>query len=102
MKLVSKKMMDECTSAYGKSIKGQGTTSVSFDSKELAEWVRKVAPHCARIEVRFGTYTSTSAPEKSLSGKNTVFFYACDEDGNPAVDESGEEIEIINHGQPIP
>jgi len=98
-------MADDCTNAFSKQISGSKTrvtTSVNFNSKKLAKWLQQVAPHCSQIQVRFGTYTKAHALTKELEGRTTVFFYACDENGELALDESGNEIPPVNQGTVFP
>ncbi len=105
MRIVDQKMADDCIREFEKqsiSSKKQITTGVGFDAKKLAAWLQKVSPHASEIHVRFGIYTPDHAPKKDVTGRTTVFFCACDDDGNPAQDESGEDIPPVNQGEPYP
>lgn len=105
MKIVNQNMVDDCMKAYTDQLttsKKKITTGARFDSKKLAEWLNKVSPHCSEIHVKFGAYTDQHAHSKQNVGRTTVFFCACDEDGNPAQDDSGEDIPPVNQGIPYP
>lgn len=105
MRKVQQSMVDDCVKAYAdqQSIsKKIITTGARFDSKKLADWLNNVAPHCSEIHVKFGVYTDKHSHSKKNVGRETVFFCACDEDGNPAQDDSGEDIPPVNQGEPYP
>jgi|GEM_PF-5559375 len=105
MKIVDQKMADECISAYSDSLQknaaGQ-TTAVGFDSKKLLKWLKKVAPNCHEIQIKFGIYTQVYSTSKFQEGRTTVFLCPCDDEGNPALDENGNEIPPVNAGNPYP
>lgn len=105
MKPVEKKMAKACIDAYTAKESGKKskiTTGIGFDAKKLAAWVNSVAKNSAEIQIRFGIYTDEYAPEKRHTGRTTVFLCACDENGNDATDEEGNEIPPLNSGDPYP
>lgn len=110
MDFVTRKMMEECTAEYSRRAStGKITTAVCFDTKKLSEWIQKASPYCSQIQVRFGIYNGAEnvkkkslTTAKSNTGRVTVFFVACDENGDPAEDEDGEDIPIVNQGELLP
>lgn len=106
MKVVDQKMADDCIKAFSESVssskKSVATTAVGFDSKKLLKWLKKVAPHCSEIQIKFGNYTAEHATEKTTEGRTTVFLCPCDDSGQPANDETGSPLPPVNAGNPYP
>ncbi|MCO6498142.1 MAG: hypothetical protein J5I50_10815 [Chitinophagaceae bacterium] len=106
MKSVNKKVLDSAVRAYKKATNASKdksvTTAVGFDSKELLKWLRKVAPVSKEIQVRFGIYNKKNAPSPEDVGRVTVFFMACDENGDQSTDGDGEPVDPVNVGNIYP
>lgn len=105
MKSVTQKMANDCINAYtaaGKKLTSTLTTGVGFDASQLSNWLQKVAPFAKEIQVSFGIYTAEHAPTPKDLGRVTVFFVACDANGNTAKDGSGKAIPPVNTGIPYP
>lgn len=108
MKQIDIKTANECILAYAQKMKKLGitspktglTTSLSFKSKELMEWMQSVSSRMAELRVIFGTYTAHLSPENQ--GRDTVFLWPYNEDGEPATDEDGNPVLPVNLGDILP
>lgn len=108
MKQIDIKTANECISAYVQKMEKLGitspstglTTSLSFKSKELMVWLQSVSSYMAELRVIFGTYTTQLSP--SNQGRDTVFLWPYNEDGEPATDDNGDPVLPVNLGDILP
>ena len=71
------------------------TKSVTFNRKQLQEWLLSLGPDTKEIKIQFAAYPSTTQKNKNLSrdessaGRLTTLLWPCNEDGEPANEEDG-------------
>ncbi|HRN71817.1 MAG TPA: hypothetical protein PLM81_01725 [Ginsengibacter sp.] len=106
MENVEKKVFDTAVKEFARKMNASKdktvTTAVGFDSKKLLKWLKKVAPVSSEVQVRFGIYNKKSARSSEEADRVTVFFMACDENGDQATDENGEPVDPVNAGNIYP
>lgn len=80
------------------------TKSVGFNKKELLDWMEKLGKNTHEIKIYFGVYSSASgnADQQKIqnpSGRFTTILWPCNEAGEPAEDDEGNDELPVNVGE---
>lgn len=81
------------------------TKCVSFNKKELQEWLQNLGSDTREIKIYFGIYPSTSKKsmgnlnDEKSEGRFTTILWPCNAEGEPADDDAGDEELPVNVGE---
>ena len=80
------------------------TKSVGFNKNELEKWLQNLGSDTREIKIYFGMYPSSHTKNGSLitessEGRFTTILWPCNENGEPANDDEGEEELPVNIGE---